>query len=323
MSEGFSSEVNPVHPNINNQTLVKGFNKGGFGSMSFGDYLLIIDLNNIQFWEGEPNSELRDWKGDLITDKWPWYGQIQSDVRQDLWLKHTLENRSYKHIIPFYHRGLFGGARLNMSHKNRDILKYWLPLFYKYNVKFITEAHDHLYKRTVPLKITNSQPKDTYMEQLPYKPLSWNLVDVPETYLEDYYTVNCIKNNETHEIVGWEFDGNYITYDKQGFIVQGDGGWAAGRRNKGDRQAGNAGWWFVDKSKGGEIIDGKDSYYLTVINLSNNEIEIESFFPNKLINFQNGKLPFPMKKVKWDFDSLRWYAFDIKKDQWLNYAIEE
>jgi hypothetical protein len=315
-SEGFMSEVGPNHPNLNKTNLVEGFNKGGFGSLSFGDYFLLIALNNILFWEGEPVSDMRDWEGNLITDKWPWYGEIQSAIRQDLWLKHTLENKRYKHVIPFYHRALFGGTRLNMSHQNRDVLKYWMPLFYDNDVKFIAEGHEHLYTQTVPMKVNDRQPPDTYLEKVPYKPLSWTLVDTAASYLEKYYTVNCIKDNTTHEIVGWEYDGKFITYDAQGMIVQGDGGWAAGRRKIGGGQAGNAGWWFVDKEKGGELIDGKASFYITFLQLTNDDITIESFHPDELVNFQNNKFTKPIKKIKWDFNSQKWYSYDIKTDGW-------
>ena len=317
-SEGFTSQVGSNQLSIKKTCNVEGFGQGGFGSLNFGNYLLLIVLNNIQFWEGKPDPFIRDWRGKLITDKWPWYGEIQSDIRQDLWLKHTLENIQCKHVIPLYHRALFGGARLNMSHKNRDILKYWLPLFYNSNVKFIAEGHDHLYISTVPMKVNYEQPPDTYLERVPYKPLSWKLDNTSVSYSEKYYTVNCIKEKMSHEILGWEYDGKYISYDPQGMIFQGDGGWAARRRKIGDRQAGNAGWWFVDKKNGGEIIDGEDSYYITFLQLTNSDITIESLNPKELINFQNNNITIPIKKMKWNFDSLKWYSYDSEINDWVN-----
>lgn len=321
-SEGFLNEIGSNHPNKNKANFVKGYNQGGFGSLSFGNYFLLLSLNNIQFWEGEPDPELRDWEGNLITDIWPWYGEIQSGIRQDLWLEQVFKNNQYKHVIPFYHRALFGGVRLNMSHKNRDVLKYWMPLFYRNNVKVIVEGHEHLYKRTIPMKITNSQPFDTYLERVSYKPLNWELINVPASYIDKYYTVNCIKDKSTHEIVGWEYDGEFITYDPQGMIVHGDGGWGS-RREIGSRQAGNAGWWFVDTKKGGEIIDGEDSYYITFIQLTNDDITIESFHPDELVNFQNNKTTKPINKIKWDFNSQEWSNYNFKVSAWSNYVIKE
>src|SRR5690625_7374559 len=53
-SEGFYSEYRPDHPNINEEYVQAGFGPGGFGKLSFSDYLLLIALDNgIQNWEGE------------------------------------------------------------------------------------------------------------------------------------------------------------------------------------------------------------------------------------------------------------------------------
>lgn len=316
-SEGFRSEINPDHPNVNKDNLVEGFNIGGFGSLSFGNYLLLIALNNIQFWEGKPDDKLRDWTGNHITEKWPWYGRIHSEVQQDIWLENTLKSNSYRHILPFYHRGLFGGTRLNMSHKNRDILKYWLPLFQEYNVKYITEAHDHLFVRTIPIGISKSYPSYAQLSKIPYKPLSWELVNVNEEYLDQYYTVNCIINNS--EIIGWEFDNKYISYDSKGMIVNGCGGWAAGRRKTGDRQAGNAGWWFVDKEKGGEIIEGDKSFYTTLISLSQDEIIVESYHPSEIKSLEQHTEIVPFNKFKWNFDIEVWLKYTFEENKWIKY----
>jgi len=319
-SEGFNAEFGPDHPNMDKANLVEGFNKGGFGSLSFGDYLLILSLNNIQFWEGAPDNEFLDWQGKPIVETWPWYGDIKCGIRQDQWLEKTMSRKPYTHILPFYHRGLFGGARLNMSHKNRDILKYWLPLFQKHNVRYITEGHDHMYVRTVPFSVSAEQPLDTYMDRVGYEPLSWELTNVPDDYLNRYFTVNCIRELSTEHIIGWEYDGKYVKSSPEGMIVNGCGGWAAGRRGIGDRQAGNAGWWFVDKDKGGEIIDGQQSYYVTLINLSTSDISVESYHPSELQNIGISGEVKPFSNFRWHMTEKEWQIFNDELNTWTAYS---
>jgi hypothetical protein len=181
-SEGFYSEFRPDHPNINKNTLQSGFGHGGFGKLSFSDYLLLIALDNSQNWEGKPDKGLHDWQGNPIIDTWPWFETHYSDVRQDLWLKNLLEPKDgpsageiYENIIPVWHRGLFGSARLNMSLKNRAMMEYWLPILYRNGVKFFAEAHDHLYGRSIPMGISDEQPHNTYLEKVYYQPQSWRL----------------------------------------------------------------------------------------------------------------------------------------------------
>src|SRR5690625_4319349 len=177
-SEGFYSEYSPEHPNINEANSEEDFGYGGFGKLSFGNYLLLIALDNgSQNWEGEPDGNLLDWEGNSIIDKWPWYKKHHSDVRQDIWLKKLLEpdnglsaGQNYDYIIPFWHRGLFGPARINMSYKNRGILQYWLPILYRNGVRFFIEAHDHLYGRTIPMKISDQHPTGTYLKKIYYSP---------------------------------------------------------------------------------------------------------------------------------------------------------
>lgn len=318
-SEGFYGEVRPDHPNMDSDQLVPGFNKGGYGALSFGDYLLLIALNNMQDWEGPAPSGLRDWQGHLITDKWPWYDQIQADFRQDKWLQSALERQPYTHVIPVYHRGLFGGARLNMSHKNRDILGYWLPLFAEHGVKLIHEGHDHVYTRSVPFTVTDHQPEHTYMKHVPYHPLSWPLTDnLSEDYLTRFYTVNCIVDKDSDEIVGWEYNGVYATYDPKGMMVRGHGGWAAGRRDVGQRQAGNAGWWFVDPEKGGQVF-GDDSHHMTTVHLSDQALTIESYHPDQLPAFESASDTQPIHRSKWLRTEQQWKAYDFARGEWIDY----
>ena len=327
-SEGFYSEFRPDHPNMNPAMIQDGFGMGGFGKLSFSDYLMIIGLDNSQNWEGEPDIGLRDWEGNLITDRWPWFETHHSDVRQDLWLKNLLEPEDgphagevYTHILPVWHRGLFGSVRTNMSLKNRSLLKYWLPVLHRNGVKLIKEGHDHSYTRTVPLGITTEQPANTYMETVYYEPRSWELTDnLPQSYLDEYFAINTIKNNETDEIVGWEFDGNYITHDKGGMVATGHGGWAASRRSPGDRGGGNAGLWFIDPEKGGEAYGGSASFHINTVHLTNNGLSVEVFHPSQLPDFENGTTPQPIHLFRYEFNDDSWQMFNAHSGVWGDYV---
>ena len=313
-SEGFYSEFRPDHPNINKSKLQPEFGHGGFGKLSFSDYLLLIALDYSQNWEGKPDQGLHDWEGNPIIDKWPWFETHHSDVRQDLWLKNLLEpenqpsaGQKYENIIPVWHRGLFGPVRLNMSLKNRALMEYWLPILYRNGVKFFAEAHDHVYARTIPMGITEQQPPNTYLDKVYYKPVSWSLTpNLPQSYLDAFYSVNCIKDNQTHKIIGWEYKGNYITYNPQGMRAFGYGGWAAGRSNMSGRGAGNAGWWFVDPAKGGDHFSGNQSYHINLVNLSTNGLSTEAIETNQLENIQNGKEPVFIHRLFWDKQKETW-----------------
>jgi hypothetical protein len=298
-SEGFYCEFRPNHPNIDQRHVHQGFGHGGFGALSFADYLLLIGLDNSQNWEGKPDQGLRDWEGNLITDTWPWFSTHHADVRQDIWLQNLLEPKDcktagerYKHIIPFWHRGLFGSARINMSLKNRALMEYWLPILFRNGVKYFGEGHDHLYGRSIPMGITTEQPLNTYIEKVYYKPQSWSLTpNLLQSYIDEFYAVNCLKENQNHEIVGWEYKGHYISYDPEGMRAFGYGGWAASRRKIGSRGAGNAGWWFVDENKGGMNLDGIESYHINVIYLYSDSLVTEAIHPSQLTNLENGIEP--------------------------------
>jgi len=327
-SEGFYNEYNPNHPNIDPEHVRENFGHGGFGKLSFSDYLLFIALDNSQNWEGEPDRKLRDRDGQLITDRWPWFEDLHADIRQDEWLKKLLEpegkstaGENYNYILPVWHRGLFGTGRLNMSYKNRVLLKYWLPILYRNNVKLIKEAHDHNFTRTVPMSIYEVQPSNTYLDKITYNPHSWELNDqFDEKYLEENFTVNVLKDVDTDEIVGWEYDGNYIIHNDSGMITIGHGGWAAGRRDPGQWGGGNAGLWFVDESKGGETFGGHESFHMTFVELSNDYMNVEAYHPDELINFQNDTKPVPIHRFRWDNQKEKWFAFDIVKDEWKDYG---
>ena len=326
-SEGFYSEFNPDHPNMDPDYIRDGFGRGGFGSLGFSDYLLLIGLDNSQNWEGEPDRGLRDWEGNLITERWPWFETLHADIRQDLWLENLLEPQDgpaagerYKHILPVWHRGLFGSVRLNMSLKNREILNSWLSILYRNGTKLVKEGHDHSYTRTVPLAITTEQPENTFLKKIYYEPASWPLTpNLSQEYLDSFYMVNCLIDDTTGEISGWEYKGNYVSYAPDGMIAIGHGGWAGGRSNPGARGGGNAGFWYVDNNRGGDYFGGQESFHINLLTFSNDAIEVESYHPEQLKNFEKGLDAYPIHKFRWDDLKDGWFAFDFSLNRWVDY----
>ena len=314
-SEGFDSELTVNHPNVPADQIGKGFGRGGFGALHFSDYLLLIGLDSSnQNWEGLPPKGLRDWEGNLITDKWPWFETHHSEVRQDIWLKNLLEPEDgpsagevYDYIIPVIHRGLFGPTRKQMTLKNSPIMEYWLPVFYRNNVKFIKEGHEHIYARSVPMGISTEQPENTNLEKIYYKPRSWDLTDdLPQEYLDTFYGIDVLKDPDTGEIVGWYHKGHYITYEEQGMRAFGHGGWAAGRRTPGDRGGGNAGLWFVDRDRGGDYFGGPESWHINVVRLTPDGLITEGYQTDQLPLFEQGLEPEPVHQIKWDKRTRTW-----------------
>lgn len=326
-SEGFYSEFRPNHPNINRTHVKEGFGHGGFGALHFSDYLLLIGMDNSQNWEGKPDEGLRDWEGNLITDKWPWFETQFSTVRQDLWLKELLEPDNgqragdlYTHIIPLWHRGLFGTVRQNMTFKNRKLLEYWLPLLYRNGVKLIKEGHDHVYTRTVPMSITTEQPPNSAIEKIYYEPETWKAADqFDQDYLDTFFAINTVVDLTTGDIIGWEYDGNFITPKEDGMIAVGHGGWAGSRREPGQRGGGNAGLWFVDDEKGGGSFGGDDSYHIHTVELTNQDIVVKAFHPSQLPNFEKGNTATPVYKFKWDLHKEHWCAYNYDQKTWVTY----
>ena len=320
-SEGFYSEFRPEHPNINAEHVREGFGKGGYGALHFADYLLLIGLDNSQNWEGAPDTGLRDWEGNLITERWPWFETLHSDIRQDEWLRNLLEPEAgptagerFAHILPVWHRGLFGHVRLNMSVKNRGLMEYWLPILYRNGVRVIKEGHDHVYTRTVPMVITEEQPENTYAGKVHFEPMNWEITDnLSQDYIDDVFAADVLHCADTDAIVGWTYKGHYITQGASGMIAQGHGGWAAGRRDTGGRGSGNAGLWFVDEEQGGAAFGGSASFHTTTVILTNEDLILKTHRPDK---------EQPIHKARWDRELDRWQAFDFSAPDggaWMPY----
>ena len=131
------------------------------------------------------------------------------------------------------------------------------------------------------------------------EPMSWPLTDNPSrSYLEEFFAVNTIKNIDSGEIVGWEYEGNYISFDPQDMVATGHGGWAAGRRSQGDRGSRNVGLWFIDEQKGGQTYDGTESFHMNTVYLTNDDITVEVFRPDQVTYFENGTHPTPVHRYK-------------------------
>ncbi len=64
--------------------------------------------------------------------------------KQTPWLEKVLTEHKQQWTIVFFHHPVISAAR---GRANEDILKYWKPLFDKYNVDLVLQGHDHVYGR--------------------------------------------------------------------------------------------------------------------------------------------------------------------------------
>jgi len=99
----------------------------GYGALDFGDYLsiLLLDTNHTN----------------------PIVGA------QTRWLYQALRDRAnVPHIIPVYHVGAFPSVRSPDGGTHTAVRDNWVPLFEQHNVKVAFENHDHIYKRTYPIR---------------------------------------------------------------------------------------------------------------------------------------------------------------------------
>jgi acid phosphatase type 7 len=73
--------------------------------------------------------------------------------QQAPWLENTLrENREKRWKLVQYHVAAWPSVRSLSDSIPRMIREHWVPLFEKYNVNLVIEAHDHAFKRTVPIR---------------------------------------------------------------------------------------------------------------------------------------------------------------------------
>jgi len=98
-----------------------------FDVLDFGDYLSLVALDS---------DHMRDVVG------------AQTD-----WLRETLAERVGRpHVIPFYHQPAYPSVRSFTGSSSVRIREHWVPLFEQFGVNLVFENHDHVYKRTVPLR---------------------------------------------------------------------------------------------------------------------------------------------------------------------------
>jgi len=68
-------------------------------------------------------------------------------------LEQTLRERAGRpHLIPTYHVPAYPSVRPFGGEVNKRVRANWVPLFERYGVRSVYEAHDHAYKRTRPIR---------------------------------------------------------------------------------------------------------------------------------------------------------------------------
>lgn len=102
--------------------------KPGYAALDFGEYLSLIFLDT-----GHTNP---------IPGK------------QTEWLELALANRAaFEHVIPIYHFPGWPSVRNPSSSISRQVRTHFVPAFEKYsNIRLAFENHDHIYKRTYPIR---------------------------------------------------------------------------------------------------------------------------------------------------------------------------
>jgi acid phosphatase type 7 len=99
----------------------------GYGVVDFGDYLSVLLLDS-----DHSNAIERE---------------------QKEWLEETLEDRDeVPHIFPIYHVPGYPSVRRYEAVVHRRVREHWVPLFEEHGVRVAFENHDHVYKRTYPLR---------------------------------------------------------------------------------------------------------------------------------------------------------------------------
>jgi 3',5'-cyclic AMP phosphodiesterase CpdA len=109
------------------------FPREGFHDvLDFGDYLAIVALDSNHMTEVED---------------------------QTAWLDQTLAARTERpHVFPVYHVPAYPSVRRFDGSVSRRIRENWVPLFETHGVRLVFENHDHVYKRTIPLRGGEAHP---------------------------------------------------------------------------------------------------------------------------------------------------------------------
>lgn len=99
----------------------------GYNVLDFGDYMSIVSLDT--------------------NHTTPVAGG------QTEWLEQTLSSRTHvPHVFPVYHVPAYPSVRSFDGSTSVQVREYWTPLFEQYGVRVAFENHDHIYKRTHPMR---------------------------------------------------------------------------------------------------------------------------------------------------------------------------
>lgn len=106
----------------------------GYNVLDFGDYLSIIMLDS-------------DHANPI-------------EGKQTLWLDEILQERKHvAHVIPVYHVPAYPSVRDPESLTQKRVRDIWVPMFEQYpNIRVAFEHHDHIYKRTYPIRNNQIDP---------------------------------------------------------------------------------------------------------------------------------------------------------------------
>lgn len=81
---------------------------------------------------------------------------------QTAWLDGKLASRrNVPHVLAFYHTPAYPGFREFTGTQAREIRTHWSPLFDKYGMKLAFENHDHVFKRSHPIRDGKIDPGGT------------------------------------------------------------------------------------------------------------------------------------------------------------------
>ena len=145
---------------------------------------------------------------------------------QAIWLEQSLSQRSGKvpHVFVCYHKPAYGTAKPPGGTKDsskdplaQKIIKYWCPLFDKYNVTAVFENDHHTYKRTHPLR-GNRIDRDRGIVYLGDGCWGVDTRDVPKTD-EVWYLAKA--ESKRHLICVTIRNGkpDYVAYEANGKVI--------------------------------------------------------------------------------------------------------
>lgn len=104
----------------------------GYNALDFGDYLSVVALDS--FHTNPVAGEQTEWLRGVLASR-----------------------RGFAYVVPVYHVPAYPAHRPFDGPVAAAIRDEWVPLFEKAGVRFVFENHDHLYKRTFPLR--SGQPE--------------------------------------------------------------------------------------------------------------------------------------------------------------------